>query len=79
MASRDVGPCCHPDHGLYFSNTKGDRVSDDRMIGPGMHEHAADEALPDRPDHASVFALLAIASAINRLADAVNDFVATQQ
>ena len=50
------------------------------MVGPGMHEIAAQEAVADnQPADASVFAMLAIASAINRLADAVNDFVATQQ
>ena len=46
-------------------------MSDDMMIGPGMHENAAQEALHDNAADATVHALLAIASAINRLANAV--------
>jgi hypothetical protein len=49
------------------------------MIGPGAHEVAAQEAAHEDTAEASVYAMLAIASAINRLADAVNDFVAAQQ
>jgi hypothetical protein len=48
-------------------------LSDDTMIGPGMHEMAAQNT--DNPADASVHAMLAIASAINRLADAVNDLL----
>jgi hypothetical protein len=43
---------------------------DDSMIGPGAHEDVAHEDLAsDRPADAQVRALLAIASAINRVAD----------
>jgi len=45
------------------------------MIGPGMHENAAQGALnDDNTADASVHALLAIASAINRLAEAVEGY-----
>lgn len=54
-------------------------LNDDRMIGPGMHEQTAQNALIRDSDEAAVHAMLAIASAINRLADAVNDYVASQQ
>jgi hypothetical protein len=45
-------------------------VSDNTMIGPGAHEAAATEAMTG-DNQAHICALLAIASAINRLADAV--------
>lgn len=46
-------------------------VTDNFMIGPGAHETAAAEALHngDTSD-AQVLAILALASAVNRLADA---------
>jgi hypothetical protein len=44
---------------------------DDAMTGPGAHEISAMEKLHERNEEAQVFALLAIASAINRLATAV--------
>jgi hypothetical protein len=46
-------------------------VNHSTMAGPGMHEDAARDALAlDNVAEAQVRALLAIASAINRLADA---------
>jgi hypothetical protein len=46
-------------------------AGDDRMIGPGAHEVAAGQALTDgRTEEAKVLALLALASAVNRLATA---------
>jgi hypothetical protein len=45
-------------------------ASEYMMIGPGAHEDVAHEDLAsDRPADAQVRALLAIASAINRVAD----------
>ncbi|MFD1146953.1 hypothetical protein [Saccharothrix hoggarensis] len=47
-------------------------MNDDTMVGPGAHEVTATEsAARGEVAEAQVFALLAIASAINRLADAV--------
>jgi hypothetical protein len=44
---------------------------DQHMIGPGMHEAAAERAEAEqRPESARIQAMLATASAINRLADA---------
>lgn len=46
-------------------------MGDDQMIGPGAHENAASEALVNgRTEDAKVLALLALASAVNRLAAA---------
>jgi hypothetical protein len=54
--------------------------SDDRMIGPGAHENAVHEELANQqPADAQVRALLAIASAINRVADQLEDLVAARQ
>jgi hypothetical protein len=45
--------------------------SDDSMVGPGALETNAMNAIGrDRPDEAQVYAILALASAVNRLADA---------
>ena len=50
------------------------------MIGPGMHENAAESSLSsDHTADAQVHALLAIASAINRLANAVETLATNQQ
>jgi hypothetical protein len=50
------------------------------MQPPGAHQLAAFKTLREElTDEAPVHAMLAIASAINRLADAVIGFVATQQ
>lgn len=44
-------------------------MGDNDMLGPGVHEDAASQALMDgRTDDAKVLAILALASAINRLA-----------
>jgi hypothetical protein len=48
-------------------------VGDDSMVGPGAHENAATEAVYEDVPRAQVYALLAIASAINRLADAIEN------
>lgn len=49
------------------------------MIGPGAHEIAAQQDLQaDRTEDAQVRALLAIASAVNRLASAVEDLAAAR-
>lgn len=49
---------------------KRDAVNDDSMIGPGMHETTALRALDDgNVSEASVRATLALAAAVNRLAD----------
>jgi hypothetical protein len=46
-------------------------VSDNHMIGPGAHEDAATNALTDGDtETAKVLAILALASAVNRLAEA---------
>ncbi|WP_165781468.1 hypothetical protein [Streptosporangium minutum] len=46
-------------------------MSDSYMIGPGAHELAALNALADRKNEgAQVLAILALASAVNRLANA---------
>jgi hypothetical protein len=46
-------------------------MSDDNTIGPGVHENAAMDALAkNQIQDAQVRALLAIASAVNRLAEA---------
>jgi len=44
-------------------------MSDDNMIGSGIHEDSAINALADkRHEEAQVHAILALASAVNRLA-----------
>lgn len=43
------------------------------MIEPGMHEDAALEQEHDHPERAQIRAQLAIASAINRLAEAIEN------
>ncbi|WP_158073461.1 hypothetical protein [Actinophytocola xanthii] len=53
-------------------------MSDNSMIGPGLHENAAQDAVGEDAAQATVFALLAIASAINRLADTVEGYTASQ-
>lgn len=46
-------------------------MGDNTMIGPGAHEDAATNALADNDvEKAKVLALLALASAVNRLAQA---------
>lgn len=46
-------------------------MSDDNMLGPGAHESAAAVALRDgNAEDAKVLAVLALASAVNRLARA---------
>jgi hypothetical protein len=46
-------------------------MSDDSMIGPGAHENSALSMLSDgNPADAQVLAVLALASAVNRLAEA---------
>jgi hypothetical protein len=46
-------------------------MSDESMIGPGAHEDSAMNALAsERHDEAHVHAILALASAVNRLAAA---------
>ncbi|GAA5174920.1 hypothetical protein GCM10023321_79810 [Pseudonocardia eucalypti] len=51
-------------------------MSDDCMIGPGRHEVVAHENLnANLPAAAQVWALLAIASAINRVADQLEELV----
>ncbi|MFG1827540.1 hypothetical protein ACGFIJ_34120 [Microbispora bryophytorum] len=42
----------------------------DSMYGPGAHEDNAMAVVNDNPAVAQVFAILALASAVNRLADA---------
>jgi hypothetical protein len=49
------------------------------MMGPGLHERSAHGVLEVDPAQGQVHALLAIALAVNRLADAVNNLAATQQ
>lgn len=50
--------------------------SDDAMMGPGIHEdQAQNHANNGRTDAAMVEAVLALASAVNRLADAHRDLV----
>jgi hypothetical protein len=54
-------------------------VDDNTMIGPGAHEAAAKNAAADgHTEDAMVWAVLALASAVNRLADAA-DTIATEQ
>lgn len=48
------------------------------MVGPGMHEQQAQSLAGEDDAAASIEALLAIASAINRLAEAVENYTATQ-
>ncbi|MDP9847579.1 hypothetical protein [Streptosporangium lutulentum] len=46
-------------------------MNDNVMVGPGAHEDSALNALADkRPEEAQVWAILALASAVNRLAEA---------
>lgn len=46
-------------------------MNDDSMVGPGAHEDSAINALADkRYEEAQVHAVLALASAVNRLAAA---------
>ncbi|WP_167530265.1 hypothetical protein [Microbispora hainanensis] len=46
-------------------------MSDNYMIGPGAHENAAANCLADKKtEEAKVYAILALASAVNRLAEA---------
>lgn len=53
---------------------EGCGLSDDSMIGPGAHENTAlDTAADGDVAKAQVYALLAVASAINRLANAVEN------
>jgi hypothetical protein len=50
--------------------------SDDDMIGPGAHEQVAHkDAMEGDNASAMVYAILALASAVNRLADAHRDLV----
>lgn len=50
---------------------KAGAVSDNNMIGPGAHEDAATGAVAKgESEEAKVFAILALASAVNRLAAA---------
>lgn len=50
--------------------------SDDSMIGPGAHEQVAHtQAMDGDTASAMVYAVLALASAVNRLADAQRDLV----
>jgi|HubBroStandDraft_1064217.scaffolds.fasta_scaffold1072151_1 hypothetical protein len=45
--------------------------SDDSMIGPGAHEQVANQQATDGDTaSATVYAILALAAAVNRLADA---------
>lgn len=54
-------------------------MSDNRMIGPGAHEDAATSALADgQIESAKVLALLALTSAVNRLAQAQEDLANAQ-
>lgn len=52
--------------------------SEERMIGPGAHEDAAHDDLVERTEQAQVRALLAIASAINRVADQLEQLAAAR-
>jgi hypothetical protein len=53
--------------------------SDNDMIGPGAHETNVMNAIGrDRVDEARVYAILALASAVNRLAAAAEDIAAAQ-
>jgi hypothetical protein len=53
-------------------------MSDDSMVGPGVHEDSAVRAQADgRHEEAHVYAILALASAVNRLA-AAQEAVANQ-
>lgn len=48
-----------------------DGISDNTMIGPGAHEDAVTNELADNDvEKAKVLALLVLASAVNRLAEA---------
>jgi hypothetical protein len=50
--------------------------SDDSMIGPGAHEQVAhSQAMEKDNASAMVYAILALASAVNRLVDAQRDLV----
>jgi hypothetical protein len=50
--------------------------SDDSMIGPGAHEQVAhSDSMNGDNASALVYAILALASAVNRLADAHRDLV----
>ena len=55
-------------------------MSDDTMVGPGMHEDAAQNRLDaNQVERAQVHALLAIASAVNRLAQAMESMSNNQR
>lgn len=52
---------------------------DDSMIGPGAHEQVAhQDAMNGDNASAMVYAVLALASAVNRLADAQRDLVSIE-
>jgi hypothetical protein len=53
-------------------------VDDNSMVGPGMHEQAAQNLVGENDAAASVEALLAIASAINWFAEAIENYTASQ-
>ena len=59
--------------------TVGEALNDNDTIGPGAHENAATQAITaDRLSEAQVFAILALASAVNRLA-AAQEAIANSQ
>lgn len=65
-----MGPLSSRRRGVQAGSTPKATMSDNTMIGPGAHENAASEALADDVGRAQVLALLALASAVNRLAEA---------
>jgi hypothetical protein len=59
---------------------KGMLMSDHTKVGPGMHEDAAQNRLDaNQVERAQVHALLAIASAVNRLANAMESVADSQR
>lgn len=53
--------------------------NDESMIGPGAHEQVAhQQAMEGDNSGAMVYAVLALASAVNRLADAQHDLVSIE-
>jgi hypothetical protein len=64
-----MGPLSCPDFAVFADGMP--TMSDDHMIGPGAHEQAAhSSSMEGDNETAMVYAVLALASAVNRLAAA---------
>jgi hypothetical protein len=55
----------------YSLDGKWKAMSDDEMVGPGAHENSAMDAVSrGHTEEAQIYAILALAAAVNRLANA---------